>query len=705
MHCASCANRISRALNEQKGVEALVNFALNRARVRFDESISINDLTQIIENTGFSASLYNPFDFQKEEEHLKKIARQEKRHVLGACLFTLPFLVQMLLMWGGNHATLPPFVQFILASVVQFFFGFQFYKGAWSALKNKSANMDCLVVLGSSVAWGFSTLVFLFQLNAHLYFEGAAMVIALVLLGKFLENRAKEKTNAALKALIHLQPPMARLKTPEGIKEIRADLLMAGDVLEVLEGESPPADGVLLEGKASLNESMLTGESAFVVKETGDSIFLGTQNVGNAFLMRAEKVGSDSLLSHIIKEVENAQSSRAAVQNWADKIANIFVPLICLFALFTFFAWLGAGNVEAAFINSVCVLVVACPCALGLATPAALVVGVGQGAKFGILIKNAQSLENAAQLNKIALDKTGTLTEALPKVSTFHLFSGEENSIFKMVYSIEKSINHPLAKAIAQFCKEKNNFHGEPPLFFENIQNQIGEGVFAQVNESQYFLGAPKNTQIPFFETALEKGESVVAFYENEVLLAGFALKDPLRNSAQNALNRLKQQGVEVVMLTGDFERVAQNLAQSLNIPFYARLKPIDKAQMIEQWQKNGEIVGMAGDGINDSVALSRANVGFAMGKAAFIAQESADITLINNDLNALSDSIDLSRAVLGKIKQNLFFAFFYNLFAVLLAAFGFLTPAIAGAAMALSSISVLMNALSLKYWQPRSTG
>ncbi len=700
MHCASCSARLTKVLNALPNVQAHVNLTNNRARIRFGAPTSENDLKNAIIQAGFSAEKIDPKNKHSEKEKIAQNQKKEKRLLSIAMLCTLPLALPMLLMPFGIHAELPRFWQFVLASLVQFGVGARFYRGAAAALKHKSANMDVLVVLGTTMAWAFSSVVTFFNLKAHVYFEGAAMVITLVLLGKFLESRAKEKTGDALESLIQLQPQIARIQDGNAWREIPAELLLAGDIFQVRPGEAIAVDGVVVKGESEVDESMLTGESVFQTKKTNDRVFAATINQSGVLLCQAQNVGSDTLLSNIIAQVEEAQNSKAKVENLTDKIAAIFVPAVCVIALCCFSFWaFFLGDWENAFINSVCVLVIACPCALGLATPAALVVGIGKGAQSGILIKNAQALEKAAHLNLLAIDKTGTLTKGKPSVADFAFLKEENPAWLAMVDALENSSNHPIARAIVEFLKAK--IHGEPPIFLKNIENLAGFGIQAQTKNQTIFLGAPKNLDNPILKKWADEAKTLVVLYVNDEAVLAFALSDSLREKTPSAICNLKKMGIKTVMLTGDFPQAAEKIARLLAIDFYARLLPQDKANLLKNFQNQGFVTAMAGDGINDSVALSTADVGFAMGSAAHIAHQAADITLIKNDLNAIANAVSLSKATLKKIKQNLFFAFIYNLLALPFAAAGFLTPTVAGLAMAASSISVLTNALRLKAWRP----
>lgn len=568
MHCASCSARLTKVLNALPATQAHVNLTNNRARIRFATPTTESDLKNAIVTAGFSAEKIDPKNAEVEKEKIAKIQEKEKKILVVAILCTLPLAAPMLLMPFGIHAELPRFWQFVLASIVQFFVGARFYRGAWGALKHKSANMDVLVVLGTTMAWAFSAVVTFFNLQAHVYFEGAAMVVTLVLLGKFLESRAKQKTGDALESLIRLQPQIARIKDGkdgDGWREIPAELLVAGDIFQVRPGESIAVDGVVVEGESEVDEAMLTGESLFQTKKSGDAVFAATINQGGVLTCTAQNVGADTLLSQIIQQVEEAQNSKARVENLTDKIAAVFVPAVCAIALACFCFWaFFEADLENALINSVCVLVIACPCALGLATPAALVVGIGKGAQSGILIKNAEALEKAAHLNLLAVDKTGTLTEGTPKVTDFAFLADENPEFLQISYALENTSTHPIARAILQFLKAK--IHGEPPIFLKNVENLTGFGIKAEFQNQQIFLGAPKNLQNPTLKKWADDAKTLVALYINDAPVLAFALADSLRQQTPSAIQNLKKMGIKTIMLTGDFPQSAQKIAQILGI-------------------------------------------------------------------------------------------------------------------------------------------
>jgi Cu+-exporting ATPase len=565
--------------------------------------------------------------------------------------------------------------------------------------------MDVLVALGTSMAWGYSTGVTLAGLaHYHVYFEASASVITLVLLGKLLESRAKAKTAAAIESLARLQPQTACVERNGEPVDVPVTELIPGDVFLVRAGEAVPVDGEVLSGTSHLNESMLTGEAMPVAKEAGGKVYAATLN-GDGFLRcRATGVGAHTLLAGIIRLVGEAQGSKANVQRLADRIAAVFVPIVVGIAALTFLAWwFFAGDFTAALVNAVAVLVIACPCALGLATPTAIMAGTGQAARRGILIRNAQALELAEKLQVLAVDKTGTLTVGAPAVTAvFPTRDGiDETDILTLAAGLEQASTHPLAAAILTAARERAL---EIPPLADEAQTVPGGGVYGTVGDVRTHVGSPAwlktlGLSVPVLPPQL-MGQSVVAVAGNREVLGLIGIADPLRESSRAAVSRLKRLGIEVVMLTGDNAETAAVIAREAGIErFEANVLPGDKAAAIEVL-KAGKRVGMAGDGINDAPALAAADVSFAMGAGSDIAMQTADITLMRNALDGVAEAIALSRATLAKIRQNLFWAFIYNILGIPAAAFGFLNPVVAGAAMALSSVSVVSNSLLLRPWK-----
>jgi Cu+-exporting ATPase len=717
MSCAACAARIEKQLNRMVGVEAAVNFAAEKAHVRFDPELSdAAQLIATIERTGFKAQISSA-DTRAAERQQKLLTYQEElRRFWIAAALTLPLVAQMAWMFGGNssaHAdVLPRWLQLVLATPVQFWIGWRFYRGAFNALRGGGGNMDVLVALGTSMAYLFSLAVTLAGLlHQHVYFEASATVITLVLLGKILEARAKARTSQALEALIRLQPQTAWIERQGELVEMAVKAILPGDIFIVRPGESVPVDGEIIQGSSSLDEAMLTGESLPVAKQSGDKLFAATVNGVGLLRCRATGVGSHTLLAGIISMVERAQGSKAPVQRLADKIAAIFVPAVSAIALLTFVAWwIFSGDFTVALINAVAVLVIACPCALGLATPTAIMVGTGQGAKAGILIKDAEALELAEKIAVLAVDKTGTLTQGKPLVTDLVLLNGiSADELLQVAATLEQGATHPLAAAIVSRAADA----GIALLSLQNVTALPGKGLRGEVAGVPCLLGSPSFIEEAGLQFAIDAllplqqaGKSTVVVARAGQVLGILAVSDPLRATTRAAVAGLHALGVEIVMLTGDNAQTAAVIAREAGISRYqAGVLPGDKAQAIvalnAEAAKRSKCVGMAGDGINDAPALAAADVGFAMGAGSDVAMETAGVTLMRDDLNSVADAIDLSRATLAKIRQNLFFAFIYNVLGIPLAAFGLLNPVIAGAAMAMSSVSVVSNSLLLRRWQP----
>lgn len=702
MTCAACSARLEKVLNRQPGMQANVNLAAERARIRLAGAADEAAVVAAVAKAGFSAALVDGQTRAREKAEKQRVYRQEIRQFQIAVALSLPLVGQMFFMFGehGHHNELPRWLQFLLATPVQFWIGWRFYAGAFKALRGGGANMDVLVALGTSMAWGFSAVVTLFALDQHVYFEGGAAVITLVLLGKLLEARAKVHTSEAIEALIRLQPKTARVERDGQWVEMPVDALMPGDIFMVRPGESVPVDGEVVDGDSSVNEAMLTGESMPVGKSTGDRVFAATANGQGALRCRATGVGEQTLLAGIIRLVGEAQGSKAPVQRLADRISAIFVPVVCSIALLTFAGWWWySADFAEALVNAVAVLVIACPCALGLATPTAIMVGTGQGARAGILVRNAEALERAERITVLALDKTGTLTLGEPQVVDLQVVQGSEAEVLRLAAALEQGSEHPLARAILARGQTVDlpqcvDFKAHP-----------GFGVSGSVDGQILRLGAPAwfgiadDARIQHLQ---QSGKTVVALFGAEQLLAVFAIADALRPTSQAAVRRLRERGIRVVMLTGDNIVTAAAIAAEAGIAeFRAGILPGEKAAALAELKAGGALVAMVGDGINDAPALAAADVSFAIGAGSDAAIEAADLTLIRSDLNGVADAIALSAATLGKIRQNLFFAFIYNVAGIPLAAMGFLNPVVAGAAMAMSSVSVVSNSLLLKRWRP----
>jgi len=711
MTCAACAARIEKQLNKLPGVEAAVNFAAERAHVRYAPGeVDVGRLIATVVKTGFTADVSTADT--RAEEKAKKLAlyHEELRRFWIAAALTLPLVAQMAFMFGAGGSAhddvLPRWLQLLLATPVQFWIGWRFYVGGANAIRGGSGNMDVLVALGTSMAWAYSFVVTVFDLHhQHVYFEASATVITLVLLGKILEARAKAKTSAAIEALAKLQPQTASIERDGALVDVAVATLIPGDVFVVRAGEAMPVDGEVIEGASSANESMLTGESLPVTKAAGDKVFAATINGDGLLRCRATGVGSHTLLAGIIRLVEEAQGSKAPVQRLADKVAAIFVPVVTLIALLTFVAWWAlAGDFTQALVNAVAVLVIACPCALGLATPTAIMVGTGQGAKAGVLIRNAVALEFAEKLKVVVVDKTGTLTEGRPVVTDIVKVGGSDTALLlQLAASLEQGSTHPLAAAIVARARADGLALAMP----QNVVTTAGRGLQGEVDGRRVQLGSvtwmkEQGWSAPEADALAHAGRSVVAVVADDSLLGFIGIADPLRASSKAAVVRLNRLGIEVVMLTGDNAGTAKAVAHEAGIEhFEAEVLPGNKAAAVNKLKAEGRLVGMAGDGINDAPALAAADVSFAMAAGSDVAMQAADVTLMRDDLAGVADAISLSRATLSKIRQNLFFAFIYNVLGIPLAALGMLNPVIAGAAMAMSSVSVVSNSLLLRNWKP----
>lgn len=706
MTCANCSARVEKELKATDGVlEANVNLATEKATVQFDESLTADNLIQRVEAIGYGAILFDEEHKQKIEQEKAAYLKRMKSDLILSAILTAPLMIAMIAMLLGSHAGWVhflhiPLVQLILVTPVQFGVGLRFYRGAYHALKTKAPNMDVLVAMGTSAAFALSVYNGFFNPhNSDLYFESSGMIITLILLGKYLEQKAKTKTSDAIKQLMSLQAKTATVIFAGEEKQVPIEDVQVGDLLRVRPGEQIPVDGKIFSGQTTIDESMLTGESLPVDKNVEDQVFGGTFNTTGSIQFNATQVGSMTVLSRIIRMVEDAQGEKAPIQQIADKISKIFVPTVLGIALITLIATgLLTGDWQQAIVHSVSVLVIACPCALGLATPTAIMVGTGLGAKSGILIKGGGALEKIAHLTTVVLDKTGTITEGKPVVADFEAFDPQA---LAYLTSLEQHSEHPLAKAIYQYGKDQADI-----LPVENFESLTGQGVTGMIEGKQYFVGSKrglKERKISFAEErvlALEAEGKTVMFLTDQVnVLALISVTDQVKQSSKAAIEALHQLGLKVKMLTGDNPQTARYIGAQVGLQasdIVAEVLPEDKAQVVKELQSNGESVGMVGDGINDAPALALADIGIAMGSGTDIAMETADITLMNSDLLSVEKSIRLSKLTLRKIKQNLFWAFLYNVIGIPFAAFGFLNPIIAGGAMAFSSVSVLLNSLSL---------
>ena len=705
MHCAACATRLEKALNQLPDVSSSVSIATEKAHIEFNpDRITLDGLIKAIQATGFDAHPLRDFAAEKKARMLA--LREEKRRFLISALLTAPLLLQMLLMFAGIHFMLPAWFQFLLATPVQFWIGRRFYDGAWNSLSSRSANMDVLVALGTSAAYFMSCASWLFELHQPLYFEASATLITLVLLGKLLEANAKSKTSSALEALIRLQPKTAHVERSGAMQDIPIEEVLVNDVFWVRPGENVPVDGLVVEGTSSMDESMLTGESLPQEKHPEAKVYAATNNGRGLLKCRALAVGSHTQLASIIRLVEKAQGSKAAIQRLADRVSAIFVPVVVGIALLTFSAWwMLSGNFNTALINAVAVLVISCPCALGLATPTALVVSTGRAAQSGILVRDAEALERTHKLSILLLDKTGTLTNGRPSVTDMIPTPGiSDMELLKIAFSLARASTHPLSKALVEHAEKLQI----PHLETMNVKEFSGKGLKADIEGQACLLGSPAfaeqngvSIDKQLMLNLQQKGKSMNAVVRGAELLGYIAVADQLRERSREAIAELIGMNLRVVMISGDSLETAKAIAEQAGISEYrAEVMPQDKEALVQSYKSGGHLVGMVGDGINDAPALAAADVSFAMKSGSDIAIEAADITLMKNDLMSVVDAISLSRKTLSKIRQNLFFAFGYNVLGIPLAALGMLNPVIAGAAMAMSSVSVVSNALLLKRWK-----
>lgn len=707
MTCASCAARIETAVNKLPGTRIAVNLASETARLTLEAGAELDQALAAIKKTGYGAEVWDEQNRAESRRQEIRASRKEWLVFWLAALLTLPLLLPMLgLAFGVHHEWLPRWLQFLLATPVQFIAGWRFYRGGFNALRGGGANMDVLVALGTSMAWGLSTVITFFGLDAQpVYFEAGAAVITLVRLGKLLEARAKRRTLEAIEKLLALTPQTAWVERDGNFTETAIQNIVAGERIRVRPGERLPVDGMVESGESEVEEAALTGESLPVLKRPNDKVYAATQNTLGTLIILATGVGEHSRIAEIIRLTEAAQGSKAPIQKLADQVSGIFVPVVISIALLTLLAtglWL--GNWSEALIRAVTVLVIACPCALGLATPTAIMAGTGRGAQFGILFRNAQALETAGSLNVLAVDKTGTLTTGEFVLADLQAAPGvSEETLLATAATLEQGSEHPLSKAIVKAARERNLQTGRMEQFIA----APGKGISARIEGQAALAGTEKflaeNGVDPFLlASSFPLHATPIHVALGGRFMGSLLLADSPRPGTADALQKLAGMNVEIVMLTGDQEAPSRAVAEQLGIRnFRARQTPRDKAAAIAALQQAGKKTGMAGDGINDAPALAQADVSFAMGMGTDIAKETADITLARHDLAVLSDTIALSRATLRKIRQNLFFAFLYNVLGIPLAAFGVLNPVFAGAAMAMSSVSVVTNALLLKRWKP----
>jgi Cu2+-exporting ATPase len=722
MTCAACAVSVESMLKSAAGVkEVSVNFANQTAVVEYDASVAKpSDLQNVVRSIGYDLVVDVDDPQAVKEEAQRKHYEEVKNRTLWSTILSIPVVIIGMFFMEIPYGN---YISMVLTAPVVFYFGRNFFLHAWKQARFGKANMDTLVALSTGIAFTFSAFNTFFPeywhsrgIHAHVYFEAAAVVIAFISLGKLLEERAKSSTGSAIKKLIGLQPKTVRILMNGVEMEIPIASVRAGNVILVRPGEKIPVDGVVTSGNSFVDESMISGEPVAIEKKAGEKVFAGTINQKGSFQFEAQKVGGDTILAQIIKMVQEAQGSKAPVQKLVDKIAGIFVPIVIGISILTFITWMIGGGDNAfthVLLTSITVLVIACPCALGLATPTALMVGVGKGAENNILIKDAESLELAHQVNAIILDKTGTITEGKPNVTNLMWTDGEANAgVYQnILYTIEVQSEHPLAQAIVDRLKEKNI----QSIQLSSFESITGKGVEAKTSTETFYLGNQKlmeEKNIDILDQVKQKAnewqaeaKTVVFFANQKKVLALIAIADKIKETSKQAIQALQSKGIDIYMLTGDNEQTAAAVARQVGLKhFKAEVLPSEKAEFVKQLQADGKIVAMVGDGINDSHALAQADVSIAMGKGSDIAMDVAKMTLITSDLNSIPKALNLSTKTVMAIRQNLFWAFIYNVIGIPLAAGvlypvnGFLLdPMIAGAAMALSSVSVVSNSLRLK--------
>ncbi|MBN3964492.1 copper-translocating P-type ATPase [Pseudomonas gregormendelii] len=712
MTCASCVGRVERALAKVAGVKSVsVNLANERAHLELLGQVAVQTLIEAVSKAGYSASV-------REVEHAAADNQQQRLHrerwrVILAIALALPLVLPMLLQPFGVHWMLPAWAQFALATPVQFILGARFYVAAWKAVRAGAGNMDLLVALGTSAGYGLSIYEWATAAGRmpHLYFEASAVVIALVMLGKYLESRAKRQTASAIRALEALRPERAIQVVDGREQDVAISALRLGDLVLVKPGERFPVDGDVVEGQSHADEALISGESLPVPKQPGDKVTGGAINGEGRLLVRTQALGAETVLARIIRLVEDAQAAKAPIQKLVDKVSQVFVPTVLLIALATLVGWwLYGAPVETALINAVAVLVIACPCALGLATPTAIMAGTGVAARYGILIKDAEALERAHEVSAVVFDKTGTLTSGAPRIAHLSAIGGDENALLQKAGALQRGSEHPLAKAVLDACAER----GLSVADVSDSQSLTGRGIAGTLDGRRLALGNRRLLE----ECGLNAGALAdsASAWETEgrtlswlieqspepQVLGLFAFGDTLKPGALQAVQQLGARHISSHLLTGDNRGSAKVVADALGIEdVHAEVLPADKAATVVELKKTA-VVAMVGDGINDAPALAAADIGIAMGGGTDVAMHAAGITLMRGDPRLVPAALEISRKTYAKIRQNLFWAFVYNLVGIPLAAFGFLNPVLAGAAMALSSVSVVSNALLLKTWKPK---
>lgn len=701
MTCQSCANRIEKVLNKKPFVQqAGVNFAVEEAQVVFDATqASETQIIEIIHKTGFSAHIKQANELPIEEN------TSIPWRLIILWIINIPFLIGMLgMMSGSHHLMLPPIWQFALASIVQLWLAIPFYRGAIGSIRGGLANMDVLVSTGTLTIYLYSAFMLFYHADhamGHVYFEASVMVIGFVSLGKFLEDRTKKHSLNSLSMLLQLTPKKVTVLRNEKWSEIALDQVNIGEIIRANQGERIAADGIIESGNGWCDESHLTGESRPEEKQKGGKVLAGAMVTEGSIIYRANQLGSQTLLGDMMNALSDAQGSKAPIARFADKVASVFVPVVLVISIVTFaLTYILTNDSVSSLIHAVSVLVIACPCALGLATPAAIMVGLGKAVNAGVWFKDAAAMEETAHVDTVVLDKTGTLTKGELEISALWQPQSavySEDDLYRFAAAVERQANHPIAKAIVQAAEQK--MLEIPTALFSKME--VGQGIQAELEQ----VGTIKVGKPDYCGLILPKNlediwqiASIVAVSINDEPIGAFALTDTLKNDSLHAIQRLQQQNIDVVIMSGDQQSVVDYIAKQLGIKkAFGKLTPRDKAEQIQKLKAQGHIVAMVGDGINDAPALAAANVSFAMKSGSDIAEQTASATLMQHSVNQLVDALFIARATLKNIKQNLFFALIYNILGIPLAAFGFLSPIIAGAAMALSSISVLMNALRLK--------